>query len=83
MNEPLTVFVGVDVSKDRLEIHLRSSGEAFFVTRDTKGLLRLTSRLSNLPVALVVLGRVDGFDEDEAQSKSDERAVVLVGLLAA
>jgi len=33
--------------------------------------------------AKVVLGRVDGFDEDEAQSKSDEGAVVLVGLLAA
>ncbi len=29
------------------------------------------------------LGRVDGFDEDEAQSKRDERAVVLVRLLAA
>jgi hypothetical protein len=29
------------------------------------------------------LGHVDGFDEDEAQSKSDEGAVVLVGLLAA
>jgi hypothetical protein len=27
------------------------------------------------------LGRVDGFDEDEAQSKSDEGAVVLVRLL--
>jgi hypothetical protein len=29
------------------------------------------------------LGRVDGFDEDEAQSKRDERAVVLVRFLAA
>ena len=28
------------------------------------------------------LGCVDGFDEDEAQSKRDERAVVLVCLLA-
>src|SRR5215211_7159961 len=32
--------------------------------------------------ATVMLGRVDGFDEDEAQSKRDERAVVLVCLLA-
>jgi hypothetical protein len=29
------------------------------------------------------LGRVDGFNEDEAQSKSNERAIVLVGFLAA
>jgi hypothetical protein len=31
--------------------------------------------------ALLALGRVDGFDEDEAQSQRDERAVVFVGLL--
>ena len=29
-----------------------------------------------------VLGRVDGFDQDEAESKRDERAVILRGLLA-
>ena len=28
------------------------------------------------------LGRVDGFDQDEAQSKGDKGGVVLVGLLA-
>jgi hypothetical protein len=28
-----------------------------------------------------LLGRVDGFDQDEAQSKRDEGAVVLVRLL--
>jgi hypothetical protein len=28
------------------------------------------------------LGHVDGFDEDEAQSKRDEGAVVLIRLLA-
>jgi hypothetical protein len=31
---------------------------------------------------LSALGRVDGFDEDEAESKSHESAVVLVNLLA-
>jgi hypothetical protein len=31
----------------------------------------------------LILCRVDGFDEDEAQSKSNERAIVLVGFLAA
>ena len=32
--------------------------------------------------AKVVLGRVDGFDQDEAQSKGDKGGVVLVGFLA-
>ena len=32
--------------------------------------------------AKVVLGRVDGFDQDEAKSKCDERGVILRGLLA-
>ena len=30
----------------------------------------------------VILGRVDGFDQDEAESKRDERAVILRRLLA-
>ncbi len=29
------------------------------------------------------LGRVDGFDQDEAESKGNERAVALISLLAA
>ena len=62
MDEPRTVFVGVDVSKDRLDIHLRPSGEVFFVSRDPKGLDGLTARLSGLPVALVVLEATGGFE---------------------
>jgi hypothetical protein len=30
----------------------------------------------------IVLGRVDGFDQDKAESKRDERAVILRRLLA-
>ena len=35
-----------------------------------------------LSVLVIVLGRVDGFDQDEAESKRDERAVILRRLLA-
>ena len=28
------IYVGVDVSKDRLDVHVRPSGEAFVVSRD-------------------------------------------------
>ena len=37
---------------------------------------------SDSTLRLCHLGRVDGFDQDEAESKRDERAVILRGLLA-
>jgi len=62
MDEPSAVFVGIDVSKDRLDVHLRPMGEAFCVPRDAEGLDGLISRLSDLPVALVVLEATGGFE---------------------
>jgi transposase len=62
MDELRTVFVGIDVAKDRLDIHLRPSGEAFRVSRDPKGLHGLIGRLSSLPIALVVLEATGGFE---------------------
>jgi transposase len=62
MDEPSAVFVGIDVSKDRLDVHLRPSGEVFCVPRDAKGLDSLISRLNDLPVALVVLEATGGFE---------------------
>ena len=40
MNESrrVTACVGIDVSKDRLDMHVLLSGEAFAVARDGKGL---------------------------------------------
>ncbi len=57
-----SVFVGIDVSKDRLDVHLRPTGKAFCVSRDAKGLDDLVSRLIELPVALVVLEATGGFE---------------------
>ena len=62
MDEPSAVFVGIDVSKDRLDVHLRPAGEAFCVPRDAKGLDGLMGRLNGLPVALVVLEATGGFE---------------------
>jgi transposase len=62
MDEPLAFFVGIDVSKDRLDVHLRPSGEAFSVSRDGKGLDELCGRLLALSVALVVLEATGGFE---------------------
>ena len=62
MDEQRTVFVGIDVSKDRLDVHLRPSGEAFCVPREGKGMDDLVIRLQRLSVALVVLEATGGFE---------------------
>ena len=55
-------FVGIDVSKDRLDVHLRPSGQAFAVPRDGPGLDQLLARLRAEPPALVVLEATGGFE---------------------
>lgn len=65
MDQPplrVTMFVGIDVSKDRLDVHLRPAGESFAVPRDGDGLERLAARLSTLGPALVVLEATGGFE---------------------
>ena len=38
-------FVGIDVAKDRLDVHVRPCGESFTVARDGKALAALVERL--------------------------------------
>src|SRR3984957_3930460 len=55
-------FVGIDVSKDRLDVHVRPSGQTSAVARDGKGLEQLTNDLRNLTPALIVLEATGGFE---------------------
>jgi transposase len=56
------VFVGIDVSKDRLDVHVAPSGEAFAVARDGKGVEALVARLSTLGASLVAVEATGGFE---------------------
>jgi transposase len=56
------VFVGIDVAKNRLDVHLRPSGEAWAVGRDAAGLSALVERLAELAPTLVVLEATGGFE---------------------
>jgi transposase len=56
------MFVGIDVSKDRLDVHVRPSGEAFAVARDGEGLDGLAAKLRALAPELVVLEATGGFE---------------------
>jgi transposase len=49
------VYVGIDVCKERLDIHLHPAGASYSVANDAGGWRCLRRRLMALPVALVVL----------------------------
>jgi transposase len=56
------IFVGIDVSKDRLDVAVRPSGDAFFVDRNAVGLEQLAERLRTLSPHLVALEATGGFE---------------------
>lgn len=56
------IYVGIDVSKDKLDVHVRPSAEAFAVARDGKGLRELVERLRVIAPTLVVLEATGGFE---------------------
>jgi transposase len=60
--------VGIDVSKDRLDVHVEPSGEAFAVARDAVGLEALVERLKPLSVATVAVEATGGFETVVAAS---------------
>lgn len=57
-----SIIVGIDVAKDRLDVAVRPSGEAFVVARNAAGLEQLTARLAALEPHLVALEATGGFE---------------------
>lgn len=55
-------YVGIDVAKDKLDIHIKPSGESFTLARDNPGLDQLIARLKALTPSLVVLEATGGFE---------------------
>ena len=60
------IFVGIDVSKDRLDVHVCPGGEAFAVSRDGKGLEELIDRLRALAPQLIAIEATGGFETTTA-----------------
>lgn len=65
------IYVGIDVSKDRLDVHAHPAGGNFAVSRDHAGLLALAERLHGIPAELIAVEATGGFE------------TVVVGALAA
>ena len=55
-------YVGIDVSKDRLDVYVRPNGAAFVVTRDDKGLAELMERLRVLTPQLIAVEATGGYE---------------------
>jgi transposase len=73
-----TVSVGIDVSKDRLDIHLCPSNQAFAVTHDQAGIDALVERLRSLDLERIVLEATGGFERIVAASLAAARMPVVV-----
>lgn len=56
------VFVGIDVAKDRLDVHVRPSDKVFAVARDGDGLAVLVERLQGLAPQIAVVEVTGGFE---------------------
>lgn len=56
------IFIGIDVSRDRLDAYVRPSDESFAVARDGEGLAALVERLRAFDPYLVVLEATGGFE---------------------
>jgi transposase len=54
--------VGIDVSKDRLDVRVTPSGEVLAEANDAAGIEKLTGRLTELSPALVALEATGGFE---------------------
>ena len=56
------VFVGIDISKDFLDVGVMPTGEFFRETHDVRGLKSLVKRLTALGPSLVVLEATGGYE---------------------
>ena len=57
-----SIFVGIDVSKDRLDVAVRPGGLTFIVPRDAAGLEELCARLAELKPRVIALEATGGFE---------------------
>lgn len=72
------IIVGIDVSKDRLDVAVRPSGEPFAVERNAAGLERLVMRLQQLAPYLVALEATGGFETTVAAALAAAALPVVV-----
>jgi transposase len=62
MNQPCRPFVGIDISKERLDIGVEANGASWQVGNDEHGIQTLVERLAGMEPALVVVESTGGLE---------------------
>jgi transposase len=68
---PPQTFVGIDVSKRRLDVATLPGGESLAVTNDEAGFQELIQRVECLPEPLIVLEATGGYEQAVARALAD------------
>ena len=71
-------FVGIDVSKDRLDVHIRPSGQTVAAQRNDTGVEQLVGELRQLAPTLIVLEATGGFETTVAAALASAHLPVAV-----
>jgi transposase len=72
------IVAGIDVSKDRLDVHVLPAGENFFVARNAEGIDAAIARLAPLGVIVIGIEATGGFETVVAASLSAAGLPVVV-----
>src|SRR5262249_42927533 len=72
------LFIGLDVAKDRLDLHVRPGGEAFSVAHDEPGVIALLDRLRTLAPTLIALEATGGYEATVAATLASARVPAAV-----
>lgn len=79
MKETAPIFIGIDVSKARLDVAMRPSGKSESVSNDGAGMESLVKRFREIRAALIVVEATGGFERQIMRAlASAELAVVAV-----
>jgi transposase len=76
--DPMNTFVGIDVSKARLDVAVRPTDESFSVENSTEGIAELRRRVRDLQPVLVVLEASGGYEAAVAAELATENPVAVV-----
>jgi transposase len=72
------ITIGIDVSKERLDVAVRPSGERFSVSNDERGRLELRRRLTKLRPERIVLEPTGGYETFVVQELASAKLPVVV-----
>jgi transposase len=72
------IFIGIDVSKARLDVAVRPSGESESASNDEDGIKALVKRLGEIQPALIVLEATGGVERLVARALSSAELPVVV-----